>query len=135
VLFSLFVVRRRTLAYFFLPPRRSRIFLVFFPKTREKSRNLPLNPEAPKNRKRSKIFPHQEKEAENLFFKRKIYPRKTSYSALKIKHTNIKNMSAIAQITNRCVSVASVSRKTQTKRVAVPVRERCREAFFSFFFD
>jgi len=56
-------------------------------------------------------------------FRRKIYPaEKLHIPHSKIKHTNIKNMSAIAQITNRCVSVASVSRKTQTKRVAAPVR-------------
>ena len=42
-------------------------------------------------------------------------------------------MSAIAQITNRCVSVASVSRKTQTKRVASPVRQRFPRRSFLYF--
>lgn len=42
-------------------------------------------------------------------------------------------MSAIAQITNRCVSVASVSRKTQTKRVASPVRSRFPRRSFLYF--
>ena len=42
-------------------------------------------------------------------------------------------MSAIAQITNRCVSVASVSRKTHAKRVAQPVRRGISNARFPFF--
>ena len=41
-------------------------------------------------------------------------------------------MSAIAQITNRCVSVASVSRKTHAKRVAQPVRRGISNAFYFF---
>ncbi|CAL6339917.1 unnamed protein product [Bathycoccus prasinos] len=40
-------------------------------------------------------------------------------------------MSAIAQITNRCVSVASVSRKTQTKRVASPAQASFKQKFES----
>ena len=40
-------------------------------------------------------------------------------------------MSAIAQITNRCVSVASVSRKTQTKRVASPAQASLKQKFES----
>merc|ERR1712072_1225445 len=45
--------------------------------------------------------------------------------------TTHKIMSAIAQITNRCVSVASVSRKTHAKRVAQPAQASLKQKFES----
>merc|ERR1712100_782786 len=46
-------------------------------------------------------------------------------------HTHTIIMSAIAQITNRCVSVASVSRKTHAKRVAQPAQASLKQKFES----
>lgn len=60
-------------------------------------------------------------------------PHARTLNAYHHTHTHTIIMSAIAQITNRCVSVASVSRKTHAKRVAQPVRRGISNARFPFF--
>ena len=71
-----------------------------------------------------------------VLYKQKIsphIPHARTLNAYHHTHTHTITMSAIAQITNRCVSVASVSRKTHAKRVAQPVRRGISNARFPFF--
>merc|ERR1711943_128424 len=57
--------------------------------------------------------------------------RTLEHSTRTTTHTHTIIMSAIAQITNRCVSVASVSRKTHAKRVAQPAQASLKQKFES----